>query len=177
MTTTACPGCGLLLPVDADATYDGYFHASPECWAAFTGVQGMQLAEPALYGRARQLTVDAYAVQHAGGPHPDKSVDLHLAGLLFVLERDVPPTGVPPLLKRLADAVEPWPHFPSPERRGTLTIGDVARARPPDQHVAAVRQWAGEVWRSWTAYHADVAALVERNLGGRHSVHTKGRSP
>ena len=157
MTDVRCPGCGLVMPASERASYDGRFNASPECWMVFTEVIGAEFDNAVLFGQVHQLTVDAYAVQHAGGPHPDKSVAVHLTGLYLVIERGVPATSVPPLLQRLATNVREWPHFEPPAISWSLTIFDVAMA---DDHVAAVREWSGEVWRGWAAHHPAIAQFV-----------------
>lgn len=123
----------------------------------FTEVIGAEFDNAALFGQVHQLTVDAYAVQHPGGHHPDKSVAVHLTGLHLVIERRIPPTSVPPLLQRLATHVREWPHFEPPAISWLLTIFDVAIA---DDHVAAVREWSGEVWRGWAAQHDAIAQFV-----------------
>ena len=106
---TACPGCRLRMPIRASASYDGYYNTSAECWLVFTEVIGAEFGNALLFGNAHQLTVDAYAVQHAGASHPDKSIAIHLCGLLLVLERNVRPPEVAPMLQRLAEVVEHWP--------------------------------------------------------------------
>ena len=50
-----------------------------------------------LFGQIHQLTVDAYAVQHAGGRHPDKSVCVHLVGLYLENELGIKSTDVAPI--------------------------------------------------------------------------------
>jgi hypothetical protein len=110
--------------------------------------------------------VDAYAVQHAGGRHPDKSVCIHLAGLCLVMERGVAPTKVPPLLQRIADR-ESWSHPVPPEERATLTVFDVALAESPEAHAARVREWAAEVWRAWSPNHGIARELIADLDGGR----------
>lgn len=159
-----CPGCRAEFSRDESALYDGYFHTLPECWAVFTRVLGAEYSDPGLFGRVHQLTVDAYAVQHAGGPHPDKSVAVHLAGLHLVLEQGNAPPAVPPLLQRLAARVAEWPHFVPPERSGALTVADVASAGSPDEHAVAARAWAEAVWGAWEAHHEAVAAFVAAHL-------------
>ena len=165
MDLATCPGCGLEMPARSGAANPGYYNASPECWSVYTEVLGKEFSSPPLFGRAHQLSVDTYAVQHAGGPHPDKSVDVHLSGLYLVLERGVAPTSVPPLLQRLATRVKEWPHFPPPVASGCLTVLDVALA---DDHIATVRSWASGIWNAWSAHHAEVAKLVTM---------TRARSP
>ncbi len=69
----ACPGCGLRMPASENASYAGYFNTSAECWSVFTEVLGAEYSNPFIFGKVHQLTVDTYAIQHAGGAHPDKS--------------------------------------------------------------------------------------------------------
>jgi hypothetical protein len=157
MNERICPGCGMRMPL-SERVYDGKFNASPECWSVFTEVIGAEFSDAVLFGQVHQLTVDAYAVQHAGGRHPDKSVDIHLGGLYLVLERGLAPTSVPPQLQRLA-VLETWPHFEPPVARGSVTVLDVPLA---DSHADAVRAWAKEVWQTWSAHHAAIAELVVR---------------
>ncbi len=105
-TETTCPGCGLKMPRRDTASYDGYYNTTPECWEVYTEVLSAEFSNAVLFGQVHQLTVDAYAVQHAGGPHPDKSVGVHLAGLYLVLVRGIRPMNVPRLLQDLARQVE-----------------------------------------------------------------------
>jgi len=154
-----CPGCGLELPRNP-YPYDGYYLASQECWSVYNEVLAREYQNAVLFGRVHQLTVDAYAVQHAGGPHPDKSVCVHLIGLYLVLERDVPPPLVPRRLQRLASRVAAWPHFTPPEDRGRLTVLGVAQTTSPEEHVRQSRAWAESVWRAWAPHHSVIAALA-----------------
>lgn len=149
--------------MSATAWYDGYYHASAECWSVYTEVLGVEYSNAVLWGQVHQLTVDTYAVQHAGGPHPDKSVGIHLSGLYLVLDRGVRPPLVPPVLQRLAATIKVWPHFPPPESDRDITIWDVAVAASPQDHADTVRKWARQVWVAWTPYHANIAALVTRH--------------
>jgi hypothetical protein len=142
--------------------YDRKFHASAECWAVFEEVLAREFQNAALFGPVHQLTVDAYAVQHAGGGHPDKSVCVHLVGLCLVLARGVAPVDVPRRLQRLARRAS-WPHLDPPGERASLTVRDVALAGSPQVHVLRVREWAEEVWRTWRPHH-DVADDLARDL-------------
>lgn len=167
-----CPGCGLELP-RSHRTYDGYFNTSPECWSVFEEVLGAEYQNAPLFGQVHQLTVDAYAVQHAGGPHPDKSVCVHLVGLHLALERGIAPVHVPPYLQRLASHVRSWPHFPAPPSRGPLTVFDVAMAESPLQHAERSRAWARQVWSDWARHHEEIASLAALC----HSAPGKRRGP
>ena len=92
------------MPLSDAVVNRGYYNTSPECFSVYTEVLGDEFGNVLLFGQVHQLTVDTYAVQHAGGVHPDKSIDVHLVGLYLGLERGLTSTRVPKLLKRLADA-------------------------------------------------------------------------
>ncbi|MDX1500753.1 MAG: DUF5946 family protein [Thermoanaerobaculia bacterium] len=164
-----CPGCGLGRPKSDTAVYDGYFHTSPECWSVFETVIGREFQNGVLFGAVHQLTVDAYAVQHAGGPHPDKSVGVHLSGLHLALVQGIAPVKVAPLIQRIASRKPRWPHFEPPEDRGRLTVLVVAQTADPARHAERAKAWAAAVWAAWAPVHADVAAFVERHLERRLS--------
>src|SRR6185436_10586047 len=157
--TRACPGCGIEMP-RSERHYDRKFNASAECWSLFEEVITAEFQNAVLFGQVHQLTVDAYAVQHAGGSHPDKSVCTHLVGLYLVLERGVKPVDVPPRFQRLARRKD-WPHLERPEPAAKLTVRDVAVADSPEVHASRVRAWAEAVWRSWALHHH-----VARELAG-----------
>jgi hypothetical protein len=161
---SSCPGCGACIRVESQLPYGGYYHVSDACWALYTEVLGREFSNALVFGQVHQLTVDAYAVQHAGGRHPDKSVDVHLVGLHLVLDRERPPKDVPLLLQRLVSNVEDWPRFETPKLRGSATIEDVAAATTPLEHVEAARRWAEGVWRAWTPHHAAIATFCEDRL-------------
>ena len=160
---TTCPGCGLEMPL-SERSYERKFHASAECWSVFEEVLAVEFQNAVLFGQVHQLTVDAYAVQHAGGQHPDKSVCVHLVGLYLMLERGVAPLEVPPLLQRLASGTT-WPHLDPPKAHASLTVYDVAIAEAPQTHAMRVREWAAEVWGVWSAHHY-VARELARDLAG-----------
>ena len=155
-----CPGCGLRMPVTDHATYDGYFNTSQECWSVFTEVIGEEFSNAFLFGRVHQFTVDSYAVQHAGGIHPDKSVAVHLSGLYLSMVREVRPTDIAPILQKLATHTSEWPHFAPPSQKSSLTIFDVAMAGSTEDHIRIVREWARSVWDLWTPHHSTIAEFL-----------------
>ncbi len=157
--TTTCPGCGLVRPL-SERRYDRKFHASAECWSLFEQVLAREFQAPALFGKVHQLTVDTYAVQHAGGRHPDKSVGIHLVGLFLVMEDGLAPTDVAPRLQRIA-SLPRWPRLDPPPARASGTVLDVAAADGPEAHAAQTLQWAKEVWLAWTPHHETVRRLAE----------------
>lgn len=154
------------MPPSEMAVYDGYYNTSPECWSVYSEVLSKEYSNAVLYGQVHQLTVDAYAVQHAGGSHPDKSVGIHLAGLYLILEQEVSPPDVPSLHKRLARSVEQWPHFdpPVPQDEKQLTVLQVALADAVEEHLERSREWANQIWEMWTPYHDVIAKLTAQHL-------------
>jgi len=168
MTTqqeTTCPGCGLRMPVrQASTTSRGYYNVSDECWDLYTEVLGTEYSNAVLFGQVHQLTVDTYAVQHAGGPHPDKSLAVHLFGLYLALQKDIRSPYIPPLLQRLATAIEVWPHYEPPTKTTPLTVFDVAFCDSTEDHIRVVKEWARAVWESWSEYHPEIARLVASHL-------------
>jgi hypothetical protein len=156
---TICPGCGLRMPAGKSTTARSYYNISVECWDLYTEVLGEEYSNAVLFGQVHQLTVDAYAVQHAGGPHPDKSVAVHLFGLYLALEKGIRSPYIPPFLQRLAGAVAVWPQYEPPTKQVGLTVFDVAFCDSTEDHIRVVREWAQAVWDSWSEYHADIAKL------------------
>jgi hypothetical protein len=142
------------------AIYHGYINASPECWLVYTEILATEYSNAVLFGQIHQLSVDAYAVQHAGGPHPDKSVDIHLCGLHLVLVEGIKPVTVPPVLQRIVSAVEAWPHFDPPPQISAITVFDVALAKAMSDHIETVKRWARLVWDAWAEHHEAVAKLA-----------------
>lgn len=163
-TESICLGCGLRMPVSKNAEYRGYYNTTPECWSVYAEALGQEYSNAIVFGQVHQLTVDTYAVQHAGGSHPDKSIMVHLVGLYLVLEKGITPPTVPRKLQRLANLVQHWPHFSPPADLGPLTVFDVVLAASNEAHVNTVRAWARQVWRAWSPHHAEVADLVSRHL-------------
>lgn len=161
---TICPGCGLNLPARKTTTSRGYYNVSDECWELYTEVLETEYSNAYLFGQVHQTTVDTYAVQHAGGPHPDKSLDTHLYGLYLALEKDIRSPYIPPLLQRLVTAIDVWPHYEPPTKRVALTVFDVAFCDSTEDHIRVVREWGQAVWETWSEYHAEVERLVSHHL-------------
>ena len=154
------------MPRQPSAARHAYYNTSAECWTVYSETLGAEYSDAAIFGQVHQLTVDAYALQHAGGEHPNKSVGIHLAGLHLTTERGIKPPLIPPYLQRLAELVESWPHFDPPQTAWRLTVFDVALvAGELESHTRVVREWSSEVWDAWSAHHAVVSALVAQHLG------------
>lgn len=156
------------MPARPGVVNTSYFHASPECWTVFGEVLAAEYSNAVLFGQVHQITVDAYAAQHAGGRHPDKSVGIHLSGLYLAFVKDVRPMGIAPFLQEIANSVTAWPTFPPPAATASRTVLDVALcAGDWETHVRTVREWAFDVWRSWHPQHRVVHELVEGVIGDR----------
>ena len=155
-----CPGCRLRMPISAKAVAKNYFNCSDECWSLFADIQGYQYGSASVFRQSHQLTVDAYACQHAGGDHPDKSVAIHLSGLFLAFELGCASTKIPRLLQRLADFHTEWPNLNVPSECGRLNAFDIALVDDPIEHSAIVRTWASEIWDSWIAEHPTISGLL-----------------
>jgi hypothetical protein len=169
--TTTCPGCGLRLPAGGVAP-DPRRNASPECRQVYGEVQGIALNHLELARDLRQLTVDAYAAQHAprevGGDLPAISVAYAVVGLHLALDRGLSGLEVRAAHQRMGRPDPSWPRLPAPARTGAMTVFDVAAAGAMvgsvAGHAEAVRAWTAAVWQAWAAEHATVAALADRLL-------------
>ncbi|QDT96346.1 DUF5946 family protein [Gimesia aquarii] len=159
-----CPGCRLRMPANTAAAYDGYYHCSPECWSIYSEVLGTQFSNAIIFGQIHQMTVDAYALQHAGGSHKNKSITIHLAGLHAAYNLGIPQTQIPRLLQRLANHIQHWPYYVPPQSTGPLTAFDIALASTMEEHILRVKKWADFVWDAWSDHHTKIASLVSSHL-------------
>jgi hypothetical protein len=167
--STTCPGCGLQLP-GSGLPWAPRRSASPECWQLYGEVQGFELDHVELVRDLHQLTVDAYAAQHAprtvGGDVPAISVAYALVGLHLALDRGLSGVEVRAVHQRMGRPDPSWPNLPTPKRTGAMTVFEVAAAGvmvgSVAGHATAVRAWAAAVWQAWAAQHATVAALADR---------------
>lgn len=167
-----CPGCGLVMPIIEPSTYTGYYNCSAECWSVYCEILEFQFSNAVVFGQVHQMTVDSYALQHAGGPHPDKSVAIHLAGLHAAFVLEIPQTQIPRLLQRLADRIDEWPRFDPPRSCGPMTAFDVALASDAIEHITRVKKWASFVWSAWSVHHDSIANFVAPFVGRTSSYST-----
>jgi hypothetical protein len=152
------------MPARNTTTGRSYYNTSAECWDLYTEVLEAEYSNAFLFGQIHQFTVNAYAVQHAGAQHPDKSVDIHLFGLYLALEKGIRSPYIPPLLQRLVTAIDVWPHYQPPTERSALTVFDVAFCDSTEDHIRVTREWARTVWETWSQYHSEVARLMSHHL-------------
>jgi hypothetical protein len=163
--TTACPGCGLVLPCHAGPTH-AYMGASPACLKLYGRATSLSWGQrdglPLL-----RLVVDAYGAQHPGVRQirSVQSVAVHLMGLCTILERGA---HAEPRLVPVRDRRPPPParldlHWLEPPRPiGTLNIRGPVEAAGGAEHAALVEAWARDVWAAWQAHHATVRDWVDR---------------
>ena len=160
MNESICPGCRVRLPRQTNSAYDGYYNCSPECWSVYSEVLGFEFSNVIAFTQVHQLTVDCYALQHAGGRHPDKSVAVHLAGLHAAMILGMGQRAIPGLLQQLATHHDDFPHFDPPKWMGPLSVFDIALATSVTEHVARIRKWAGFIWKAWSKHHDQIAEFV-----------------
>lgn len=161
-TSSACPGCGLQLPLNGGETHP-YIGASPACWALYGVVLAREYGDPE-YMRIHQLTVDTYAVQHPGlaEARSIRSVWGHLASLHMQIEQRAPAAVARTVIKRVAAEADSLGWLVPPRHRGSMTIAEVARALSSAEHSRLVTAWARNVWAAWAEHHGRVAQVVAR---------------
>jgi len=152
-----------VLPV-SDSPIDPRRNASPACWDLYMMVVGHELAHVPQLGSLHQLTVDAYAAQHAGPQAPAIGVAFALIGLLLALDEGWTGGAVRAAHQHLAADHLDLPQFTPPSVPAPLTIAHVAGSRGPQAHARRVHKWAASVWHAWSTEHARVLELADRTL-------------
>jgi uncharacterized protein DUF5946 len=87
-----------------------------------------------------------------------------LIGLHLALEEGCDGLAVRDAHQDLARRYRSWPAFAAPERRGDLTVLDLALASTPEDHVERLQAWAADVWQAWVDSHAAVETLIAERL-------------
>lgn len=166
--TVKCPGCGALVPeMEELRSRNLYVEAAPGCFAAYTELIGREQSSASLAG-SHMLAADVYPAQHPGVPgrQSSRSVRIHLVGLCLALEHRFDGSASARAKARLAGPEIVYDWLEPPESRGELTVLDVLAA-PAQDHVAAVRRWAEDVWQAWGAHHDAIRATAARVLDDR----------
>ena len=158
-----CLGCGLSLPRH-DGPSHPYIGASVSCWERFGRLLAREFQDPA-YFAVHQVTVDAYAAQHPGGPERRaiQSVGLHLMTLALVIEDGADPRLGPDLHRRMASRPS-FEWLEPPDMTGVMTVLDVLEASDPAAHERAVLAWGADVWGAWAAHHETVRAWLKQSF-------------
>ncbi len=157
-----CPGCGVRLPIDADAQPDARYNASAECLRLYGELNAYTLSRGDWDGNGvfiHQLAVDAYAAQHVGEHSRPIGPAFALIGLHLTCERGYTGRQVQHMHMLLARRSKDWPRFTPPANRGTVTIADVLRAPEGEPRDAMLRQWGCAIWEAWAPEHERVRAL------------------
>lgn len=159
---TACPGCGVELPVRDGPTHR-YLESTPACWGVFGEVLAREFNDPR-YWPPHPLTVDTYAAQHPGveSSQTRHSAAFHLMGLCLVVERGMDLRVAGRLRQRAEKLHRELSWLNPPERLGPFTVVDVLAARTPDEHARLVGAWAAAVWSAWGAHHEIVRTWTDR---------------
>ena len=155
--TEACVGCGAVVEV-MDGPIHRYMTSAPGCWARYGELLGVLAIQPTLMA-ARQLCVDAYAVQHPGTPNPQaiQSVALHLCNLHGYLVR-----GRSVSVPRMLGHKGAFHWLQPPSFAMSRTVFDVPVTADGAAIGEAARDWAESVWAAWSPHHTQVAAWYAR---------------
>jgi len=150
--------CGVTLPKVKTDTHR-YIPATPECWALFNQVLARDYSDQILFDAAHRITVDAYAAQHAEN-HPAKSLMTHLVGLHAIFDLGLSSQAAGACLKSFVEGRSTFPELSPPQGQNRMTIEDLVAAKDCDTHISIARNWAFEVWQSWSEHHEFIAMLV-----------------
>jgi hypothetical protein len=101
-----------------------------------------------------RLSVDAYAIQHPGHPSRQsiQSVGLHLLRLMLQLERALPAQRANAAMLALGRHKKSFHWLEPPASRGSLTVASVLPCEGKEEHIAAVRAWAGSALGAWAVH-------------------------
>jgi hypothetical protein len=128
------------------------------CRERFETLLARDYSDPLFY-RVHRMFLDAYCLQHpAEYCVSGKSLAAHLAGLCWILEGGARPAQGPSPLRDWLDGARALDKPPLPERRGSLTIGDLPADGDPGAWGEAVRAWAESTW----AAYADLQPLARQ---------------
>ncbi len=154
--TEICSGCGAVVSA-IDLSGQRYIGASSGCWAVYGTVLAREYGEWR-YPAVHRLTVDTYSVQHPGTPSRQsiQSVAGHLIGLFATLELGCHPAQATQAIRSAAERSEQFNWLEPPQKRGDLTIVDVAHAATLATHEQVVKRWARSVWESWHFHHSTI---------------------
>ena len=162
--SSVCPGCGVRLPISADAQADARYNASAECLRLYGELSAYTLSRG--YGEfIHQLAVDAYGAQHAGESSRPIGPAFALIGLYLSCERGYSGRQVQHMHMLLANRSKSWPRFSRPASTGAVTVLDVMRAPEGEARDAMLREWGRSVWEAWEPEHEHVRTLFETVMG------------
>ena len=120
----------------------------------------LALGDPAFI---HQHVVDAWAAQHAEEGTRPIALTFALAGLFLYLERGFDGRQVQRVHMLLGRHKQPWPLFPLPRERGSITAAEVMAAPAGPERDRAIEAWCASVWDAFRDSHRRVAELLEQH--------------
>lgn len=164
---TICPGCGLSA-VDSGIDPPPRYAASAGCWDRYGVLLARSYGDQA-YRTVHQLIVDAYAVQHPKAESPDqvRQVALCLMSLALFVEDGADVASGPQLHQAMAANLPDVHPLDPPAIDVAMTVDDVLLAGSAAEHERLVREWAGGMWRAWSAHHETIRGWNDQALGHR----------
>lgn len=164
MTTTTCPGCGLILPTMEGGSTDPRVDASAECRARSHELAIYTLERRDAYF-IHQVLVDTYACQHYKEGAPRIGFAFGFLGLCLLLEHGYTGREVQDAHIRLARLRKDWPAFALPENRGALTVSSALAPPPGDERDGAIKAWAAATWDAFPKEEKERVRKLLRDCG------------
>ena len=109
------------------------------------------------YWPVHQLTVNAYALQHAAS-----NPALHLLALCLRFDHGFSDERVLGVMRRAGKEKPTLPAVQAPADLGGVTVVEVHGAVDAAGHIALVEGWARSVWEAWSDSHAAIREAAAR---------------
>jgi hypothetical protein len=129
---------------------------------------------------SRFLSVDAHALQHPE-IHGRWSNHFHLTRLNLILDKKQTwDYRKSPMLSDYLNAYKinrpnEFLIIPKPLERGQITAKDLIKATTADECVALIKQWADEVYHSWSSNYSIVSQIADGFLDNNYNGKTPDR--
>jgi hypothetical protein len=115
-----------------------------------------------------QHVVDAFTAQHADEQTKPIAVTFALVGLYLHIEKQLSGSQVQRAHMDLARQKRPWPAFPLPVARGSMTAADVMAVPEGLERDQAIHAWCASVWEAFRHSRQTVADLLQQQgIGDR----------
>jgi hypothetical protein len=108
-----------------------------------------------------QHVVDAFAAQNADEHTKPMKVSFALVGLYLHVEKQFSGRRVQQMHMELARHKHPWPSFPLPGPRGSLTAADVMVVPAGLERDKAIDAWCASVWEAFRECRPGVIKLLQ----------------
>ena len=165
-----CPGCGALVK-DIPGKPHKYIGANAGCWEIYGEILAKEYGAYGYPALIHHLTVDTYAVQHPGEAcrQAVQSVNVHLASLYLILEREWNGPQASQAMAKLIERAGEFVWLTPPDPNGHITVLEVVQARNLEEHRRLVKAWAEDVWAAWAEHHHHVQSVIHQCLEGNIS--------